>query len=45
VPDPDARLGPHSWVVRKRVGDDYDVLGIFTGPEFANLFLQALLAA
>ena len=45
VPDPDARLGPQGWVVRKRVGDDYDVLGIFPGSEFANLFLQALLAA
>lgn len=45
LPDPDARLGPHSWIVRKREGDDFDVLGIFPGPEFANLFLKALLVA
>jgi hypothetical protein len=45
VPDPDARLGPHSWIVRRREGDDYDVQGVFPGPEYANLFLQALLAA
>lgn len=45
MPDPDARLGPHSWIVRKREGDNHQVLGIFIGPEFANLFLQSLLTA
>lgn len=44
VPDPDGRLGKQGWLVRRREGDDFAVLGIFPGPEFANLFLQTLLA-
>jgi hypothetical protein len=45
VPDAEGRLGPHTTLVVRTTGDGYTVLGIFPGPELAERFWAALIAA